>query len=445
MRRSRMARAAAATAQPEEAAVLALNHDGEGVVKSGKTAFVAGALPGERIRYLRGRRYRQYDEARLVEVLEPSAQRVVPRCAHFGVCGGCSLQHLEPAEQIAVKQREVAESLLRIAQVEPERWFEPLTGPVWNYRRRARLGARYVTKKGRVVVGFRERAAPYVADCQRCEVLVPPVDALLEPLAQLIGGLSIRERLPQIEVAVGERATVLVLRTLAAPDTADREALRAFESVHEVKILLQAGGPDVLEPVSERPAALDYALPEFDLELGFGPVDFVQVNEAMNRLLVGRAVELLELGPDDRVLDLFCGLGNFTLALARRAAQATGVEGEAALVARARDNALRNGLANASFQLANLATPLEPTLPWLRTGFNKVLLDPPRAGAREMLATVAALGPELILYISCHPGSLARDVGVLVSEYGLKLRAAGVVDMFPHTTHVESIALLGPA
>jgi 23S rRNA (uracil1939-C5)-methyltransferase len=429
----------------EEACVLDLNHDGEGIVKEGKTAFVAGALPGERIRYLRGRRYRRHDEARLIEVLEPAPERVVPRCAHVGLCGGCSLQHLDPAAQLVAKQREVAESLLRIARVEPERWLPPLSGPVWSYRRRARLGVRYVAKKGRVVVGFRERSAPYVADCLRCEVLAPPVDALLTPLAELVGRLSIRERLPQIEVAIGDHATVLVLRTLSPPNAADREALLAFEREHAVKLLLQAGQPDALQPVSEGPAELSYSLPQFDLELRFGPVDFVQVNGAMNRLLVARAVELLEIEPKDRILDLYCGLGNFTLALARRGAQAIGVEGEAALVERARDNARRNGLENTSFQLADLTKPLEPTLPWLRGGFTKILLDPPRAGAREVLATLAGLCPERILYISCHPGSLARDVGVLVGEFGLTLRAAGVVDMFPHTNHVESIALLEPA
>jgi 23S rRNA (uracil1939-C5)-methyltransferase len=315
-----------------------------------------------------------------------------------------------------------------------------------------------VTKKGRVVVGFRERSAPYVADCRRCEVLAPPVDALLEPLAGLIGRLSIRERVPQVEIAVGDAATVLVLRTLERPDAADLETLLEFEARHDVTLLLQPGGLDSLHALGqlpatvsgdrapgERPADLAYALPEFDLELGFRPIDFVQVNGPMNRALVGRAVELLEVSAADRVLDLFCGLGNFTLALARRAAQVTGVEGESGLVERGRENAARNGLANAQFQLANLALPLEPSLPWLRPGFDKVLLDPPRAGARELLPTIAALRPELILYISCHPGSLARDVGVLVNEFGMTLRTAGVVDMFPHTAHVESIALLEPA
>jgi 23S rRNA (uracil1939-C5)-methyltransferase len=276
-------------------------------------------------------------------------------------------------------------------------------------------------------------------------VLAPPVDALIEPLATLIGRLSIRERVPQVEVAVGDGATVLVLRILAMPDGADRAALLEFERAHEVTLLLQPGGLDSLQPLGERPAELTYALPEFDLELGFRPIDFVQVNGPVNRALVGRAVELLEPSPTDRVLDLFCGLGNFTLPLARRAAEVTGVEGEPGLVQRGRENAVRNGLGNARFQLANLAGPLEPTLPWLRPGYDKVLLDPPRAGARELLPTLAGLRPQRILYISCHPGSLARDVGVLVNDFGLKLRAAGVVDMFPHTAHVESMALLEPA
>ncbi len=439
-----MSSRARAAATLEEGRVAALNHDGEGIVKNGKTAFVPGALPGERIRYVRGRRHRQYDEGRLIEVLENAADRVPPKCPHFGICGGCSLQHLEPAQQLVAKQTELAEALFRIGKVEPQRWLPPLMGPTWNYRRRARLGARYVVKKGRVVVGFRERAAPYVADCHECAVLEPPVDQLIEPLARLIGGLSIRERLPQIEVAIGERATVLVLRTLESASTADRQAMLAFEDEHQVKFFLQPGGLDSLEPLSSRAGELSYSLPEFGLEIGFTPVDFVQVNAAMNRELVSRAVDLLQVEPEDRVLDLFCGLGNFTLALARRGGQVLGVEGDRGLVERARENARRNATANVDFQLADLALALEPSLPWLRTGFDKVLLDPPRAGARAVLGAIAALGPSRLLYISCHPGSLARDVGELTADHGFALRAAGVVDMFPHTTHVESIALLEP-
>ncbi|MGB8327111.1 MAG: 23S rRNA (uracil(1939)-C(5))-methyltransferase RlmD [Steroidobacteraceae bacterium] len=420
----------------------ALTHGGEGIVKGGKTAFVAGALPGELIRFERTRRHRQHDDGRLIEVLEAAPERVTPRCAHFGVCGGCALQHLAPQQQIAAKQRELADNLFRIARTEPRQWLAPLAGPEWNYRRRARLGARYVTRKGRVCVGFRERAAPYVADCRRCEVLAPPADALLDPLARLIESLSIRERVPQVEVAIGDQATVLVLRILEPVSQADRTLLIGFEARHRVKLLLQPGGLDSLAPVSDHAAELTYALPDFDLTFAFTAVDFVQVNDAMNRALVTRAVELLAITLEDRVLDLFCGLGNFTLALARRAAAVSGVEGDPGLLERASTNARRNGVTNASFHAANLAVTLEPTLPWLRERYTKVLLDPPRAGAQELLPAIAGLRASRILYISCHPGTLARDVGILVHQLGYSVSAAGVLDMFPHTTHVESMVLL---
>jgi 23S rRNA (uracil1939-C5)-methyltransferase len=430
--------------QPEEiAAVDGLTHEGEGVVHQGKTVFVAGALPGERIRFRRSRRHRQHDEGVLLEVLEPSAQRTVPRCAHFGVCGGCALQHLDPAAQLAAKESELRHALTRGAQVTPARWLAPLAGPVWGYRRRARLGAKFVRKKAKVLVGFRERAAPYVAELTRCEVLAPPAGELIEPLARLIDALSIRELLPQVEVSVADGATALVLRVLAAPAAEDLVLLRAFAQRHAVQFYLQPGGLDSVAPLDAAAPPLQYRLAQFGLALEFAPTDFIQVNGAVNQALVGRAVELLQLDANSQVLDLFCGLGNFTLALARSARLAVGVEAEAALIERARGNAQRNGIGNAQFHLANLAQPPDPAAAWLRHPYSHVLLDPPRTGAREVLAAVAALRPQRVLYISCHPGSLARDLGVLVNEHGMVLEAAGVVDMFPHTTHVESIALLG--
>ncbi len=429
--------------QPEEVATVdALTHEGEGVVHAGKTAFVPGALPGERIRFQRGRHHRQHDEAVLLEVLEPAAARRVPRCLHFGVCGGCALQHLDPAAQLAAKEAELRQALARLGQVSPQRWLEPLAGPAWSYRRRARLGAKFVRKKAKVVVGFRERAAPYVADLSGCEVLAAPAGKLVAPLAQLIDSMSIREQLPQIEVAVADNAVALVLRVLAPPTEEDRAKLRDFARAHAVQFLLQPGGVASVVPLEAGAPTLHYRLPEFDLTLDFLPTDFVQVNGAVNAALVGRAVELLELDGDSQVLDLFCGLGNFTLALARRAGRAVGVEGEATLIERARANAARNGIGNAEFHVANLSAPPTAGTPWLKHAFTHVLLDPPRTGAREVLGTVAALAPRRVLYISCHPGSLARDLGVLVNEHGMVLEAAGVVDMFPHTTHVESIALL---
>ncbi|HXW74322.1 MAG TPA: 23S rRNA (uracil(1939)-C(5))-methyltransferase RlmD [Steroidobacteraceae bacterium] len=441
--------AAPSPAAEQTACVSGLTHDGEGVVHGGKTVFVAGALPGERIRFRRTRRHRQHDDGELLEVLEPSAQRVAPRCAHFGVCGGCALQHLAPAAQLAAKDSELRETLARVARVTPSRWLDPVTGPAWGYRRRARLGARFVRKKGCVVVGFRERAAPYVAQLVHCEVLAPPAGALIAPLAAMLTELSIREQLPQIEVAVADNATALTLRVLAPPTPADVARLAAFAAAHGVRLYLQPGGLDTVCELGVAGEPLRYALPLFRLELEFAPTDFIQVNRAVNETLVTRALELLELSPTSSVLDLFCGIGNFTLPLARSAAAAVGVEGEAGLVARARTNAALNGIGNATFHVADLATAAAVELPWLRARYSHVLLDPPRTGAHTVLGSLAQLAPQRLLYISCHPGSLARDLGVLVHEHGFTLEAAGVVDMFPHTAHVESLALLtlarGPA
>jgi 23S rRNA (uracil1939-C5)-methyltransferase len=424
------------------ASVSGLTHAGEGVVHGGKTVFVAGALPGERIRFRRTRRHRQHDDGELLEVLEPSAARVVPRCAHFGVCGGCALQHLAPAAQLAAKDAELRETLARVARVTPSRWLDPLTGPTWAYRRRARLGARFVRKKGCVVVGFRERAAPYVAQLAHCDVLAPPAGELIAPLAAMLTELSIREQLPQIEVAVADNATALVLRVLAPPPPGDLARLTAFGAAHGVRFYLQPGGLDSVCELGEAGAALRYALPRFGLEFEFAPTDFIQINRAVNEALVARALELLDLGAASTVLDLFCGIGNFTLPLARAARAAVGVEGEQALVTRARANAVLNGVGNALFHAADLARSPSTDLPWLRERYSHVLLDPPRSGARAALGALAQLAPQRLLYISCHPGSLARDLGVLVHEHGFTLEAAGVVDMFPHTAHVESLALL---
>ncbi len=431
----------------EEAAIVALTHDGEGIAREGKAVFIAGALPGERVRFERVRRHRQHDEGRLIEVLEPAAERVAPRCAHFGVCGGCALQHLAPEAQLALKQTELRDSLERVARLECPRWLAPIEGPAWGYRRRARLGAKYVAKKGKVVVGFRERMAPYVADVTRCEVLGAPVGEWPERLAELIGALDIRQQVPQIEVAVADNAVALVFRVLSAPTTADLERFRAFAAHHGARIFLQPGGLETIEALSGAPPQpLYYELPQFGVRLSFAPTDFVQINGEVNRALVSRAIELLELTPSCSVLDLYCGLGNFTLALARSAGRVVGVEGEGALVERARYNARSNSIGNAEFHVADLSRPIAPGTSWLEGGYSHVLLDPPRVGAREILGTVARLKPVRVVYISCHPGSLARDLGTLVHEYGFTLEAAGVVNMFPHTAHVESIAVLsGPA
>jgi 23S rRNA (uracil1939-C5)-methyltransferase len=433
----------------ETATVVGLTHAGEGIVRGGKTVFVAGALPGESVKFRRTRTHRQHDEAELVEVLTPAAARVVPQCAHFGICGGCALQHLSSEAQLEAKHTELRDNLERLGRVAPRTWLPPLRGPVWSYRRRARLGVKFVTKKGKVLVGFRERLTPYIADIRRCEVLAPPVGDLVIPLAELIMALSMRERLPQIEVAVADNAVALVLRVLDPPSAADLERLRAFGATHGLRLYLQPGGLDSVRELDTPGEPLHYRLPQFQIQLQFLPTDFIQINGAVNEALVSRAVELLELNPADRVLDLFCGIGNFTLPMARSAGHVVGVEGDAALVARARHNAGVNSVENAEFHVADLARlPARPqpsaSPPWLRGRYTHVVLDPPRAGALEVLATVASLEPRRVLYISCHPGSLARDLGVLVNEHGFTLEAAGVLDMFPHTAHFESLALLRP-
>ena len=429
----------------EMATVAGLTHEGDGIIRGGKAVFVPGALPGESIKFRRTRSHRQHDEAELVEVLMPAPERVTPLCAHFGVCGGCALQHLSAEAQLEAKNTELRDNLERLGKVTPLSWLPPLRGPIWGYRRRARLGAKYVTKKGKVLVGFRERLGPFIADVQHCDVLAPPVGDLITPLANLIMTLSIRERVPQIEVAVADNAVALVFRVLDPPSSVDLDRLREFRQAHGPRIYLQPAGLGSVHELDTPGEPLRYGLPKFKVELEFLPTDFIQINGAVNEALVSRAVELLELTSSAEVLDLFCGIGNFTLPFARAAGRVVGVEGDAALMARARHNARLNQLQNTEFHAADLARPaLAQTSPWLKKGYTHVVLDPPRAGAQEVLASVSSLDPQRVLYISCHPGSLARDLGVLVNEHGFTLEAAGVLDMFPHTAHFESLALLRP-
>ena len=408
----------------------------------GKAVFVPGALPGESVLLRRRTRRSKFDEAELVEVVVPSEQRVTPQCSAFGVCGGCSLQHASPALQRSAKQSALLEDLERIGKVTPGEVLAPLTGPIWGYRRRARLGAKWVAKKGRVLVGFRERAAPYIADVSTCEVLGAPVGQLVVPLAELIGALSIREQVPQIEVAIGDEAVALVFRTLSPASPEDSAKLEAFGAAHGVDIWLQTGGLSTVVPLGQA-RTLSYAIPAYDVTLEFQPLDFIQVNGVLNEHMIGHALSWLAPQPTDSILDLYCGLGNFTLPIARGAAHVHGVEGDAGLIERARRNAQRNGLGNASFSVADLSQDCQP-LAWARERYERVLLDPPRVGAREMLPLIAAQRPARVVYISCHPGSLARDAGLLVHEQGFRLVAAGIMDMFPHTAHVESIAVFEP-
>ncbi|HWG67791.1 MAG TPA: 23S rRNA (uracil(1939)-C(5))-methyltransferase RlmD [Steroidobacteraceae bacterium] len=424
----------------QEAEVVDLAHDGRGIARvGGKAVFIEGALPGERVRLRVIKRRRHLDEAGLVDVIVASPDRVVPRCAHFGLCGGCSLQHLSGPAQLQAKQRQLLDNLERIGRVSPERILAPLQGPQWAYRRRARLGVKYVHKKGRVLAGFRERDKPYIADLERCEILEEPLGGLPRNLAALIETLAVREKIPQVEVAAGDAATALVFRVLEAPEPEDVEKIAAFGAAQGVQIFLQTGGLDTVRPLDPLYPPLRYAL-EDGIVIEFGPVDFIQVNRAVNASMVGAAVDALRPEPQDSVLDLFCGLGNFSLSLARRSRQVTAVEGDAALVAKAAANSARNGIGNAAFFVENLFEPATFG-PWDRERYDLVLLDPPRAGAAALLARMAHWQPRRVVYISCHPGSLARDAEILVHGQGFKLAGAGVMDMFPHTTHVESMAV----
>jgi 23S rRNA (uracil1939-C5)-methyltransferase len=419
-----------------------LADDGRGVGRiDGKAVFVDGALAGERVRFRYRRRRSRFDEGELREVLSPAPDRVVPGCPHFGVCGGCSLQHLEASRQILAKQSWLVESLQRLGGVVPETLLAPVAGPLWHYRRRARLGVKDVPGKGRVLVGFRERRAPYVADMRVCKVLDSRADQLLEPLSELLGRLTLRRRIPQIDVAIGDHQLALAIRVLDPPTSADLKQLREFARAHAVQLYLQPGGERTLAPLEPAaPAPLSYRLPSWNLELEFLPGHFVQVNTAINQKLLAMALELLAPRPDSRVLDLFCGLGNFSLPLALHAGEVVGIEGDADLVSWATRNARRNGITNARFQLSDLSRPaaLEALT---STRFDRVLLDPPRSGAAQALEMIARVEPQRVVYVSCHPGTLARDAGRLVAELGFHLHSAGVLDMFPHTTHVESIAL----
>ncbi|MFQ5642431.1 MAG: 23S rRNA (uracil(1939)-C(5))-methyltransferase RlmD [Thiogranum sp.] len=426
---------------PVRVTIESLSHDGRGVAHvEGKTVFVDGALPGEELSFLYSARSRRHDEGKLCELFAASPDRVEPKCAAFTVCGGCSLQHQDTGQQILSKQQTLLDNLERIGKVQPGRVLEALTGPVWGYRNKARLGVKYVNKKHRVLVGFREKRKPYIADISRCEVLHPDVGERLEELAQLIGGMEARARIAQIEVAAGEDCTVLVFRNLDPLNEQDTQTLVGYAQQTGLHIYLQPAGPDSVELLWPETSTLSYQLPDFGLEVRFLPMDFTQINPAINQPMIQQALGLLELQQDDQVLDLFCGLGNFTLPMARSARQVTGVEGEAGLVQRARDNARHNGIDNVAYHVVDLAEdPREQS--WMKQRYDKILIDPPRSGAREPVQHLGALDAERIVYVSCHPASLARDAGILVHELGYELAAAGVMDMFPHTAHVESMAL----
>jgi len=429
--------------EPETAHINSVTHDGRGIAAvEGKKVFVSGALAGEEVRFQRRKSRRNFDEAELLEVLQPSPERIEPRCEAFGRCGGCVMQHVSDEQQRQIKFQALQDNLQRIGQVEPESWLEPIVGPIWNYRRRARLAVKDVYAKGRVLVGFRERHAPYITDMHRCEVLAEPAGEMLDELSELVGQLSISARLPQVEVAVADNAIALVFRVLDPPTPQDEATLIEFGTRNDVRVYLQPGGPDsvtLLYPASSV-EPLCYSLAEFDVRIEFDPIGFVQVNNEINQRMVSKAIELLDPGPDDRVLDLYCGIGNFSLPLARRAGQVLGMEGDSVLVSAAIANADLNGIRNASFRCADLSA-IDGSEGWLNEGWDRVLLDPARSGAAEIASHIEKLDPQRIVYVSCHPGTLARDAGKLVNEKGYCCEAAGIIDMFPHTAHVESIAV----
>lgn len=429
-----------------EIEIESLSHDGRGVGRiNNKAVFLHGALPDERVRFEYIATHRNYDEGRMVEVLKASPQRVQPLCAHFEQCGGCSLQHLIPAAQIAFKQNQLLEDCRRIGKVEPAEILPPLQAEVWGYRHKARLGVRYVEKKGRVLIGFREKRSAFITETTRCEVLHPAIGGRIRMLEDLVMSLSIRAAIPQIEVAAGTDKQVLVFRVLQALSAEDSARLVAFGQEQRLEIYVQPQGPDSIHPLyktDEEERNLYYYLPAEGGEvcIHFQPQDFTQVHPAINRMIVSQALNQLALKRQERVLDLFCGLGNFTIPMARQAAHVCGIEGAADMVMRARENARRNSTDNIEFHVADLFKPT-PEAAWLQQAVDKVLLDPPRAGAQEILPVIARLSPKRIVYISCNPATLARDAGILVHGHGYRFTRAGAMDMFPHTAHVESMAV----
>lgn len=422
-----------------------LNDDGS----PGKVIFVEGALPGERVSFQSFRKKPKWEAATLIELHSESALRVKAKCVYFGTCGGCAMQHLEPSAQVAIKQRVLEDNLWHIGKVRAETMMRPIYGPTWGYRFRARLSVRNVQKKGGVLVGFHERKSSFIADMKTCEILPPHVSHMLVPLRRLVESLSIFQQMPQIELAVGEDVTALVLRIMA-PLTEDDEAkLKAFADEYHIQWWLQPKGPDTVYPFYPTDVELHYVLPEFGVRMPFKPTDFTQVNHQINRVLVAKALRLLDPQPDERVADLFCGLGNFTLPLATLAREVVGIEGSTALTERALSNAQANGLAaKTTFHCRNLFEVTPEDIVALGK-FDRMLIDPPREGAIAVCQAVAGLGnmgpdmkPKRIVYVSCNPSTLARDAGFLVHQGGYVLKQAGVVNMFPHTAHVESIAVL---
>lgn len=427
--------------EPLELKIESLSHDGRGIASlDGKKIFIDNALPGETVLFKYLRRRSRYDEGVAMEIIASSANRVEPLCRHFSVCGGCSLQHMRPGHQIKHKENILLEQLEHIGKVRPQRVLAPLAGPVWGYRHKARLGVKHVTKKDKVLVGFREKRSAFIADIDRCEVLHPAAGTLIPSLKALLSELDAYNSIPQIEVAIDDTSTVLVLRHLQKLTAGDDKKLRDFEQKHNMTFYLQPGDEESVIPLQERKEpGLAYRIGE-DILIRFEPLDFTQINMAMNRNMVAKVLELMVPDKQDVVLDLFCGLGNFTLPLAKSVNRITGIEGSKKLVERARFNAELNRIGNTEFRQADLyVEKLEAS--FLNKEYNKLLLDPPRSGAREIIERMELKNTERVVYVSCNPATLARDAGILVNNKGFNLASTGVMDMFPHTTHVESIAV----
>ena len=433
--------------EPFPATIESLSHEGRGVTHiDGKATFISGALPGEKVSFIYTSKSRSHDEGKIDSVIEASPDRVEPKCQHYDICGGCSLQHLSSEAQIKYKQQSMLEGLKHLGKVEPQEVFEPITGDSWGYRRKARLGAKFVIKKNKVLVGFRERHGGFLAEIESCEVLHESVGKKLKEFQTLMFDMESRDSTPQIEVAVGDENTALIIRHLKPLSEKDQNAWIAFAKQYDFQLYLQPKGPDTVHciwPEQSELKTLYYQHDSFDTKVEFGPQDFFQVNSSINVQMVPRAVELLQLTGKEKVLDLFCGLGNFTLPIARQAAHVTGVEGDLVMVKRARETALANGIENTDYFASNLmGTPEElKREPWLKQQYDCILLDPPRSGAKEIIEHFGKLKAKRIVYVSCHPATLARDAGELVHTHGYKLLGAGVMDMFPQTAHVESIAV----
>jgi len=426
----------------KEALITDVSLDGRGVAsEDGKKVFIPFTLTGERVSYRAIKKKKKFDEAQLVEIIEPSAQRVEAQCPYFTLCGGCATQHITPEMQLVLKEKSVLDTLMRIGQVTAKEVMPALTDKVWGYRRRARLGVKYVVKKEAVLVGFREKNAPYIAQMSSCEVLHPKIAQLIQPFAELIYQLSIRDKIPQLECSVAENAISVVIRVLEKPSERDLELFRVFQQQWQIRLLLQPAGFNSIYPLDAMAIEpLYFTLQPFNVQLQFTATDFIQIHAEINNKMVVQALDWLEVTATDRVLDLFCGLGNFSLPLAQTAEEVLGIEGDAALIQRAKDNASFNKISNIRFQKENLFE-VSANSNWLAQQWDLVLIDPPRSGAKEVIDQLHLIAPKKVLYVSCHPASLARDADVLVNKLGYCMTRVCVINMFPHTGHVETMAL----